>query len=297
MKHFFYIVVFTLSLSLQAQHSPMYSQYLVNGLAINPAYAGRNDALDITLLHRRQWVGFEGAPITTALTINTPLRQKKYNIGLSVIDDRVGNSNNQSINVMYAYRIKAGEVNIALGLQAGIDLKKTNWSNLKRNDLQDGLLNNESVRNTGFTSGAGLYVHTKNLFVGLSSPYLINTTNTFSYKESPLFLNAGYLFNLSDEHSIKPSLLVKYITASPSQLDINVNYYYKSLFGLGVSYRTQESVVGIAEIGITQQFKLCYSYDFAIGAIRKYQAGSHEFLLRYYFGYSYYAKNPRAFSL
>lgn len=286
-----------MSVKLNAQHSPMYSQYLVNGLAINPAYAGRNDALDITLLHRRQWVGLNGAPITTAFTVNSPLRKKAYNIGLSVIDDRIGITANQLINAMYAYRLKAGSFQIAFGLQAGIAIKKTNWNDLKRNDAQDLLLNSNSITQTGFVSGAGFYVHNKKMFAGISSPYLLNTLSNFSYKQAPLLLNAGYLISLSENHSLKPSILLKRIDASPMQLDVNLNYYYKSLFGIGLSYRTKESIVGIAEIGITEQFKLCYSYDFAINSIRKYQSGSHEFLLRYYFGYSYYAKNPRAFSL
>lgn len=282
---------------LKAQHSPMYSQYLLNALAINPAYSGRNEALDLTLLHRQQWIGIDGAPVTTAFTANTPLRKKTYNIGLSIVDDRLGIINNQLVNAMYAYRLKAGKLNIALGLQAGMIIRKTNWTNLKRNDTQDNLINGAVSREAGFVSGAGLYIHNKNLFIGLSTPYMLNTLSSFSYKNAPLFLNAGYLFNLTESHSLKPSVLIKRIDASPAQLDVNLNYYYKSLLGIGISYRTKESVVGIAEIGITQQFKLCYSYDFSINTVRKYQTGSHEFLLRYYFSYSYYAKNPRAFSL
>ena len=50
--------------TLVAQHTPLTSQYLFNGLVINPAYAGSRDALTGNLTHRQQWVGFEGAPIT-----------------------------------------------------------------------------------------------------------------------------------------------------------------------------------------------------------------------------------------
>lgn len=76
MKYLLYIFIIMAAFKLKAQHSPMYSQYLLNGLAINPAYSGRNEALDLTLLHRQQWIGIDGAPVTTAFTANTPLRKK-----------------------------------------------------------------------------------------------------------------------------------------------------------------------------------------------------------------------------
>ncbi len=279
-----------------AQHYPMYSQYLLNGLAINPAYAGRNDALDVTLMHRRQWIGVDGAPITTAFTIHSPLRKKTVNLGLSIVDDRLGVSKNQLINAIYAYRIKIGKAKLSFGLQGGLSIRKTNWDALKRNDQKDALIPNEQVTKTDALFGVGIYLHEKNAFFGISMPYIINTVNTLSYKESPVFATAGYLFKINEHSNIKPSLLVKKIARSPLQIDVNVNYYYK-LFGVGISYRTNESVIGILEIKANDQFKLSYSYDFGISKFKSVHSGSHELMLRYLFGYSYYAKNPRNFAL
>lgn len=292
------IIYFVLICGLaKAQHYPMYSQYLVNGLAINPAYAGRNEALDITLLHRRQWVGVEGAPVTTAFTMSSPLKNKAINLGVSIVDDRLGASSKQLINGIYTYRLKIKKVKLSFGVQGGLGINKTNWNQLKRNDQQDELLTNTSVTRTSLIVGAGIYLHTRNLFAGVSSPYLVNTINKYSFKESPVLINVGYLYSINKDHDIKPSVLVKQVINSPTQIDFNLNYYYKKLFGIGFSYRTKESIIGIAEIAINEQFKLSYSYDFGLSKIKKYNSGSHELMLRYLFGYSYHAKNPRSFAL
>jgi hypothetical protein len=46
-------------------------QYMYNTININPAYAGSR-CFGIFALHR-QWVGLDGAPVTNAVSVNTPL--------------------------------------------------------------------------------------------------------------------------------------------------------------------------------------------------------------------------------
>lgn len=293
-----YILLFVTSvLFVNAQHYPTYSQYIINGLSINPAYAGRNNVLDVTAAHRRQWVGFNGAPITTSFNMNTPLRIKAISVGMSVIDDKIGPYNNQMINAIYAYRIKFRKFKLSFGIQNGVIISKVNYDWLLRNQQQDALINGQRIVNIGFLSGAGAYLHNKNLFVGLSAPFLVNTLNTNFLKENPILLTGGYFIGMDRDHGIKPSLLIRYIHNSPVSGDINLNYYYKSQFGFGVSYRTNNSIIALAEFGINNQFRVCYSYDCELNRLKKYQSGSHEILLRYYFGYSVNAKNPRSMFL
>ena len=45
-----------------AQQDVMISQYLFNGLLINPGYAGSHPYTSSSLLHRSQWSQFDGAP-------------------------------------------------------------------------------------------------------------------------------------------------------------------------------------------------------------------------------------------
>jgi type IX secretion system PorP/SprF family membrane protein len=283
--------------SANAQHNPTFSQYIINGLAINPAYAGRNGVMDVTMSHRRQWLGFSGSPVTTALSLNTPMRQKNIGIGMNIVDDKIGPYSNQFANGIYSYRVRMGRFKLSFGIQCGIAVSKVNYDALVRNQQTDALINGQRLVNIGFVSGTGLYLHNKQMFVGLSAPYLVNTMNSNFLKENPIILNSGYFIGLDRDHGIKPSVLVRYVHNSPVSADINLNYYYKYQFGFGLSYRTNKSLVGITEFGINHQLRICYSYDCELNRLKKYQSGSHEILIRYYFGYNINAKNPRTMFL
>ncbi|HNR56801.1 MAG TPA: PorP/SprF family type IX secretion system membrane protein, partial [Flavobacteriales bacterium] len=88
------------------QHTPLTSQYLFNGLVINPAYAGSRDALAANLTYRHQWVGFDGAPVTQMVSVHSPLGRRKLGAGLLVYNDRIGVSQETGVFTNHAYRIR-----------------------------------------------------------------------------------------------------------------------------------------------------------------------------------------------
>ncbi len=280
-----------LFLRLQGQHYSLFSQYLVNGLVINPAYAGKNEVLDVTAMHRRQWMNFDGAPVTTSLSMNTPLRKRSDNVGLVFQDDRIGVTSSQLLSGMYAYRFRFGNMKISLGLQAGMSITKGRWEELRKNDAGDLLLTQQKL--TGYFAGGGLYLHNDKFFLGVADPWMYSSGDPVN--RHPLLINAGAVFSSGNDHQFKPSFLIHRITGSPFQLDINFSYYYQNRFGIGISNRLQESLVFIAEVNVNQQLKLSYSYDYGIGKLSMYHNGSHEILMRYYFGYTKEARSPRAF--
>ena len=48
--------------SLKAQQDILVSQYMFNHLLVNPGYAGSKEYMQATLLYRKQWTGWSGAP-------------------------------------------------------------------------------------------------------------------------------------------------------------------------------------------------------------------------------------------
>jgi len=76
------------SYQAKAQFDQMFTQYMNNEMFINPAYAGAKNALAVTLLHRQQWIGFPGRPITTTFSVNAPLMLGKMGVGLSYLNKR-----------------------------------------------------------------------------------------------------------------------------------------------------------------------------------------------------------------
>ena len=113
------LVVF--AVSVDAQHSPITSQYMFNGLLINPAYAGSRDALAANITYRRQWVGFEGAPTTNLFSVHSPIRGSRIGLGLQVYTDRIGVSRETGVMTNYAYRIPFKKGKLQFGIGAGVN--------------------------------------------------------------------------------------------------------------------------------------------------------------------------------
>ena len=73
-KTFFCLLI---PISLSGQLAPVTNQYILNPLAINPAYAGNRGALNIATFFRKQWVGISGSPTTMTLSVDAPFLDNK----------------------------------------------------------------------------------------------------------------------------------------------------------------------------------------------------------------------------
>ncbi|MBL0330202.1 MAG: type IX secretion system membrane protein PorP/SprF [Bacteroidetes bacterium] len=287
----FLFVVVKISFS---QHNNQYSQYMFNGLAINPAYAGANKALNITLLHRNQWTGFDGAPKTTSLSIHTPLPNNKLNVGVNFISDRYGVTNKNIVNGIFAYKLNFSKSSLSFGILGGLDITRNNWDQINTTTAGDAIFEGQSQKTVTPLAGVGIYYLAKKYFIGLSSPSLIQfgsyTKNTYN----PMILNGGCILKYSESILFKPTVLVKYINNSPIEVDLNLNTYYKN-FGLGFSYRTNDAVVFLLNYSINDQFNIGYAFDLTLSKLKTYNRGSHEVMLKYEFGYKVNATSPRYF--
>jgi type IX secretion system PorP/SprF family membrane protein len=287
-----------------AQHTPLSTQYLFNGLLINPAYAGSRDALTTTLSYRRQWVGFEGAPTTQVLSVHSPLNARKLGLGLIVHNDRIGVSRETGFMSNYAYRMRLGDGKLAFGLGAGVNLMQADWTAVRTvtpGDVEFAA-DSRSVLRPNFSAGAYYSSHT--WFAGLSIPYFLSqrydaATNTWAaYNDAGQYqpmLTAGFLVNVERDIKLKPSMLVRKAGAEKVQADLNLNFIWRGVLWLGAGYRTDDAFNLSLQVLPSKQFTIGYSYDMATNAIRTYQQGTHEVMLQYEFGFHVKAKDPRYF--
>src|SRR6478609_10456187 len=107
-KLFSIVMMFT-AIAGFAQQDAQYTQYMYNTININPAYAGSRGALSLFALHRTQWVGLDGAPITNAVSVNTPFNNTNLGAGLSIVNDEIGPSTSNSISADISYTIPVSE--------------------------------------------------------------------------------------------------------------------------------------------------------------------------------------------
>lgn len=287
------ITAFIAILNVQAQQTPMYTNYMYNTLVVNPAYAGSRDALTITALHRSQWVDFKGAPTTQTITAHAPLRKKNIGLGVSLLHDKIGPSNNTSIAGYYSFIMKLNETSkLALGLSAGVNFYQATLNTLLLDQQSDPAfltnIKNHITPNFGF----GAYYSREQFYAGISVPYILQNTNadinqfggdiTIEKEQRHYFLIMGALFPLSNNVSFKPTTLLKVTAAAPIELDITASFILMRKLLVGVMYRTGDAFGGLAGYDITEQFHFGYSYDWSFGLqTNKYHQGSHELILRY----------------
>jgi type IX secretion system PorP/SprF family membrane protein len=288
----------------KGQLEPLSDQYLLNTLAINPAYSGSRDALSISMHHRNQWTGFEGAPKTLTLAMHAPLRNEKVGLGLLALNDRRGISGQTVILGNFAYRILLQQGVLSFGLASGISILSNQWDELVAVDPDDDLLNGNSRHYTQINFSLGAYYSNDRWFLGLSLPLFLshdfssssgNFTLVNDYRQYNYFIHGGYLLTLSPNWKLLPSSMIRYNPSSDIQVDLNSFIIYQDKIWLGISYRSNKSVVGHLIYQVNNQLAAGYSYDMGFGKIGGYLGGSHEITLRYDFRYIIDVIGPRFF--
>jgi type IX secretion system PorP/SprF family membrane protein len=284
-KIFSFALIFTAFVSF-AQQDAQFTQYMYNTININPAYAGSRGALSIFALHRTQWVGLDGAPVTNAVSVNTPLNGSNLGLGVSIINDRIGPTTENTISTDLSYTIPTSETfKLSFGIKA-----TANFFNLDVNRLNP-VDNDPSIHdfNNKFTPniGAGVYLHSDKAYVGFSIPNFIES-NRYDDNEVAIFkekinyyLIAGYVFDMNDYIKFKPALLTKVVGGAPLQVDVSGNFMFNNKFVVGVAYRWSAAVSAMAGFQVSDGMYIGYGYDHETTNLKHYNSGSHEIFLRY----------------
>ncbi len=170
----FICLLLQFNLLAKGQLTPVYSQYLVNGLLINPAYAGSRDVLSALVDYRNQWAGFNGSPVSQTVTAHMPLQNKSLAIGALITNESIGITTTTGIFGNYAYRIRLNNGMLAFGLKAGVELLNENDGQLHfestKSDPAFGYIGTSVLPNFG----VGIYYYNQNYFAGLSLPEILS---------------------------------------------------------------------------------------------------------------------------
>ena len=287
-----------------AQQDAQYTQYMYNTIVINPAYAGSRDAMSIFALHRTQWVGLDGAPVTNNFSIHTPINGSNVGLGLSVVNDRIGPSDENNIAVDFSYSIHTSDrYKLSFGLKASANLLNVDFTKLHIYNPGDPRFQDNIDNKFSPNIGVGLYLHSDNTYFGLSAPYLLetnhydksanNSSSSFVAREKiHYYFIAGHVFDLSGNVQFKPSVLTKMVQGAPLQVDISGNFLINEKFTAGLAYRWDASFSGLVGFQISDSWFIGYAYDLDTTKLANYNSGSHEIFLRY----ELFHKNDRIIS-
>ncbi|OWY19534.1 type IX secretion system membrane protein PorP/SprF [Sphingobacteriales bacterium UPWRP_1] len=277
-------LLFAAPAAVFAQQDAQYTQYIFNGLVINPAYAGSRESLSVLALYRYQWAGLDGAPKTLSASIHSPIGDKNA-LGLYIENDMVGVHNRFSAYASYAYRLQFNNnARLQLGLTAGLLSYRSDWTKIE--DIQDPTDPNFSnVEDSKLLPnfGLGAYYYSDRYYIGFSVPHLLKSdlddVSKLSKYSQHYFLSGGYVFDLSPSLRLKPSFLLKTVAASPPQADLNLNLLIKDMVWVGMGYRTGDALVFLAEYHMAKGLRIGYSYDFSVSKLSPYNNGSHEIMI------------------
>lgn len=272
-----------------AQQDAQYTQYMYNTINVNPAYAGSRNVLSVFGLYRTQWVGLEGAPQTNALSINSPIGDTRLGVGLSLVTDKLGPTDENQISADISYSIPTSEdFKLSFGIKG-----TANLFNLDKNKLRATNPNDISFQNLSnkFTPniGAGLYLHSEKTYFGVSVPSFLETIryadNSVSVNKERMnfYVIGGHVFELSPDIKLKPAFLVKAIKGAPLQVDLSANFMFVEKFVLGAAYRWSAAASLMAGFQVNESLYIGYGYDLETTRLRNYNSGSHEIFLRYEF--------------
>jgi len=290
--------------SVYGQLTPVSDQYILNPLTINPAYAGGRGALNIAAFYRRQWVGITGAPETMTLAVDAPILDGKLGLGLTIVNDKIGVTKQTYFSSNYSYKIKMSEGNISFGLGAGLITTNTAWSDLVVLDPGDEFYLIDSRVFVVPDFSFGIYFSQRNYFAGFSIPKLLSykfdfDKNKYTLRVNPsqyyYLFNTGYVYEITTKTKFFPSLLISYSPGEKILFDINAHFSLIDKLWIGASYRSNNSIAGLFQFAVNNQFKVAYSYYFNFGDLEKYSNGSHELMLRYEFHYKVTVVNPLIF--
>ncbi len=300
-------IAFSLLLSVpfaSGQNYPVYSQYLMDGLVINPAYTGTREALSASILIRRKLMDFEGAPLMGTFSIHSPMKNDRVALGLMSHYQTYGKTTKASVFGSYAFHIKTERGRWSLGLKAGVDMVNNNYSSITTIDPDPAFteaVSSYTLPNVGF----GVYYNSDVFFAGVALPEMLSYEENssrngfvlgFDYKNYYLMATTGGLISFSDAFRFKPSALVRYSINNPLMVDLNGNFIISDFLWLGASWRLGEEVlVAMVEFQLNQMLKLGYAYEYNLGNLSTFVGGTHEVALRFDFGKTVSASNPRYF--
>lgn len=229
------VLVFLLTVvDMFSQQDSQFTQYMYNTVNINPAYAGSRGVMSIFGLYRNQWVGLDGAPTTMTASLNTPISNSNVGIGLSVISDKIGPSDETSISADVSYSVPTSETfKLSFGLKATANLLNVDFTKLNIYDINDPRFQNNVDNKFSPNIGAGIYFHSDKTYFGLSVPNFletkhfdenatINNSASFVAKERMhYYAIAGHVFDLSPSIQFKPAVLTKIVQGAPLQVDVS----------------------------------------------------------------------------
>lgn len=310
-KIFLSLLLFTGAMEVRAQQEVQFSQYVFNGLAVNPAYAGYRGNAYLNATYRKQWVDFPGSPQTGIVSFDgLPgwSQDERVGLGIQALWDKLGPQDYLSLAGSYAYRIplnEAGTSRLSLGLGVSLAQYSVNGKDLQFTNPNDPGAPAGKVSAFKPDASFGIYYYTPRFYAGVSALQLFSQELKGKLSQAGTgqeyltikrtkhyYFTTGYLLELSEQVKFKPSIMVKEDFKGPTSYDLNAFLLLNDVLWIGGSYRSSVSMwkkkdlqdnlsqanaaSAMLEYFVGDRLRIGYAYDFTLSGLSSYQSGSHE---------------------
>lgn len=291
------ITVGVLQVSISnAQQEAMNAQYILNKLYVNPAYAGYKEQVNIVAMHRSQWIGFKGAPMTQTLAFDMPFKKGEMAFGSTLVHDRIGPTTRLGMSLDLSYRARlTNRATLSFGLKGSVDMYQNNLTDLNLtsdyyNQIDDAFLYNTEgliLPNAGF----GMFYFKKDHFISLSVPKLLR--NKLEKKGTPQFelfdgrqeptvhFMAGKIWKINRQVKIQPNIAVRGVMNAPVSMTLYCNMIFMDQFTIGGFYGVQEVAGLLVQWKVDKKINIGYSIDVPVSTLIRTNLGSHEIIASY----------------
>lgn len=221
-----------------------------------------------------------------------------HGLGLQVVNDRTGPLNRFNLQATYAYHIGLNATtSLSAGVGAGFSNNTLNRSKLNFFNpvIDPAVFGSGNLNSLRPDLSVGLWLYSAKAYVGVSVQQILpqrvqysEQANALAVEEGRLvphsFITAGYRFFVSDDVSVLPSVMLKYIQPTPMQGDLNVKFQYRDLLWVGAGARTNGAFIGMMGLNISNTFNIGYSYDYTQSNLQQFSRGSHEIMIGFLLG-------------
>lgn len=288
MRNILAILLLVSVVSIDAQQIQQYSQFFMNDFALNPGIAGLRDNIEVRSNNRYQWEGIVDAPRTYTLSLNVPMANENVGLGAYIFTDIAGPTRRIGFQAGGAYHIPLND-NMQLGVGFSVGVLEYSIDGEKISLAEEGDQALLSLLGTTRVVDAkvGLILNAEDFYVGLSIPQIAQN-NLDIYEGSSAgsstlathyYLTGGYRYQINDDYTIEPNIMLKYVDPAPLKADISVRGIWRDMVWLGGSYRNNDAFVAMLGVKLYDKILIGYSHDFSTTKIQNYTSGTHEIML------------------
>lgn len=295
--------------SALAQQQPQFTHYGLNGMSLNPAYAGIKGQGEVNLIGRYQYLNYSGtldgggSPRTGLITVSLPVLALNGGVGLAVYYDQVGQSKMTNAALSYSQHVKLGSGKLGFGVQGIYTyLSKGTYRAIDAGDINVP----QDASDSKLDAGVGVWYESPKFYSGISLNNLARSEYSFKsggtqgtpskyLAENHAYFTAGYNIDATESVVVTPMVLVKAVLpgkfSSTSKFDNAKNYSLEGgvratiddKYWIGANYRHEESVSGLLGLSFAKDnaLRLGYAFDFIAFNQAARAFSSQEIMLSY----------------